>query len=864
MSERHPTSSSCLSDRRLHEFAAGGRNEDQGRADDGAAVARHLESCGDCRRRLERFRADDVLLAAIADAHQSDGAPERRHGDGRLGNAPLEIPGYDILSEVQRGGQGVVYKATQRATRRVVALKVLSRGGFASVRQHQRFEREIDLAAGLRHPRIVTVFESGISPSGDHYFAMEYIEGASLDEHVRLRRKGQTAGDTKALAQTLRLFAKICGAVHYAHQRGVIHRDLKPSNIRVDDDGEPHVLDFGLAKVSDPELVDKGSLETLTGEFVGTLAYASPEQTKGDPTLIDVRTDVYSLGVILYEMLTGQWPYRVTGSMVDVLKSIAEAEPQPPSSWYRRPAAGTAHQGSVSYKINDEIETIVLKALSKEKDRRYQSADALRADIEHYLAGEPIEAKRDSTWYVLQKTVRRHKAPFSVAAALLLLLTGFIVFVVVEKRAYAMERDETQRFAQGILKWIASIDPLKGSLASAGMVAMLDSESQKLDENPPRHAEHEASRRHMIGHAYKEYRQLNKARRELEIALRLRRENLDPPNADLADTLSDLGDVYRRLSMTDKAMGLISESMEMRAALFDPPHPALAQSLNTMAGLLRSRGNLEEAEQMYRRALEMRRTLQDQGRLDNPVLLAVSMNNVGNCLAEMGKNDEAEHHYRAALGVLQGLGFDEDSKAAMVMGLLGRCLRRLGKFDEAGGFLEQALAIKRTRLGPSNPSVAWTLHDLALLQYDVGAFDRAERFCREALAMRREAFPDGHRTTAASLGLLGRILIAQGDAEGAEQPLREALAMLQEDVGEDHHRTADGRSGLGQCLVALGRYEEAEPLLVDGFNQLKATLGPEHPDTRRALTRLVELYRAWNLPQKAEGYLAMLEEDAAP
>jgi serine/threonine protein kinase/Tfp pilus assembly protein PilF len=864
MNPRNPTSSNCLSDRQVEAFAAGRGDDGRTWTEDGLAVARHLESCAECRQRVEAYREDDALLAAIADAHGPRDDPKQvRRGPG-LGRVSPEIPGYEALSEVQRGGQGVVYKATQRATRRVVALKVLSLGGFASVRQHQRFEREIDLAAGLRHPRIVTVFESGVSPSGDHYYAMEYIEGSSLDEYVRSQRKDQAANDPKALARTLRLFAKVCDAVHYAHQRGVIHRDLKPGNIRVDPEGEPHVLDFGLAKVSDPEQVSGGSLETLTGEFLGTLAYASPEQTKGDPSLIDVRTDVYSLGVILYEMLTGQLPYQVKGPMIDVLKSIAEAEPQPPSSWYRRTADRSTGGETASYKINNEIETIVLKALSKDKDRRYQSADALRADIEHYLVGEPIEAKRDSTWYVLQKTVRRHKAPFSAAAALLLLLTGFVSFVVVEKRAYAAERDEAQGFVEDVLRLIQFSDPLKGTGASKDMIAVLDSRARQLDENPPRHAEHEASMRNVIGHAYKEYRQFEKAQRELEIALELRREVFDPPSADLADTLSSLGDVYRRQDRLDDAEALLRESLAMREALFEPPHPALAQGLNTLAALLQLRGNFQDASAMYRKALEMRRTLKEQGRLEHPQLLAASLSNLAEYLAEKGQYQEAEGYYRDAMAELEALGLHEDVKMAWVMNNLGQCLTRQKQYEEANRLLDAAMAIKQARIGPSNPSVAWTLHYQSLLKYELGAFDESERLCREALAMRREAFPGGHRDTAASLGLLGRILIAQGNAGDAEQPLREALAVLQDHVGEEHHRTADARSGLGQCLAALGRLEEAERLLVDGFDRLVATLGPEHANTRRAKRRLVELYQAWNQPEKAERYQAMVDANPAP
>lgn len=314
------------------------------------------------------------------------------------------FPGYELLEEIHQGGQGVVYKAVQQATKRTVALKVLLAGPFSSARQRHRFEREIDLVAGLEHPNIVTLYDSGVTQDDRHYFAMEYIHGTALNAYLSEK--------AFSVEETLRLFLKICVAVNYAHQHGVIHRDLKPGNICIDADGEPHVLDFGLAKVAGPDL-SSGVPVTLTGEFTGTLAYASPEQTQGDPKLIDIRSDVYSLGVILYEMLTGKSPYPVIGRIDEVMKNISEAEPRKPSTLIRR--------------IKNEVETIVLKALAKEKERRYQSAGTLSRDIEHYLAGEPIDAKRDSSWYLIHKLLRRHRVHIAVAAVLVIAI-GFAAY----------------------------------------------------------------------------------------------------------------------------------------------------------------------------------------------------------------------------------------------------------------------------------------------------------------------------------------------------------------------------------------------------------------------------------------------------
>jgi serine/threonine protein kinase len=305
------------------------------------------------------------------------------------------IDGYELTRELHRGGQGVVYQAIQKSTKKKVALKVMLEGPFASEKAKRRFDREIELIASLHHPNIISVFDTGES-HGKYWFAMDYIRGRPLDQYA--------TGKDLSIEDALRLFAKICEAVNYAHQRGVIHRDLKPGNILVDEQGEPHVLDFGLAKVAGAEAFgdSRPMLVSVTGQVVGTLPYMSPEQTRGDPSQIDIRTDVYSLGVILYEMLTGKYPYDVVGQMADVLRNIAESEPRKPSTIRRQ--------------INDEVETIVLKALAKEPGRRYQSAGHLSEDIHHFLCGEPLEAKRDSGWYLIRKAARRHRLPLGVAA----------------------------------------------------------------------------------------------------------------------------------------------------------------------------------------------------------------------------------------------------------------------------------------------------------------------------------------------------------------------------------------------------------------------------------------------------------------
>lgn len=340
------------------------------------------------------------------------------------------FPGYDVIREIHRGGQGVVYQAIQKATKRRVAIKVLHGGPFTGSAGKARFEREVQVLGQLNHPNIVRIHDSGLTTDGSCFYVMDYISGATLDEFIAKKER-------QGIDETLKLFTRICEAVNAAHLKGVIHRDLKPSNIKITPEGEPIVVDFGLAKVAVPDVTDEEHprLMSMTGQFIGSLPWASPEQAQGVPGAIDVRTDVYSLGVILYQMLTGQFPYEVAGHMRDVLDNILRAQPLRPST--------------VRRKINDEVETIVLKCLSKERDRRYQSAGELARDIRRYLSGEAIEAKRDSGWYLITKTLHRHRTATGIAAAFLILIIAFgIVMTVLWQRAVDAEKQTSTALSQ--------------------------------------------------------------------------------------------------------------------------------------------------------------------------------------------------------------------------------------------------------------------------------------------------------------------------------------------------------------------------------------------------------------------------------
>ncbi len=380
----------------------------------------HLEQCTTCAHRNRALVDAHGDMVADLQGLTISSADTRTDDGSRIGTAtplPWTLPGYDIVRELKRGGQGVVYQAVQQATKSKVAIKVLLDGIHASKSARRRFEREIEIVAQLKHPNIVAIFDSGVSPDGLPYYVMEYIRGVPLTDWVR--------GHKPPLEDALGIFSTVCQAVNFAHRRGVIHRDLKPSNIMVDTAGRPKVLDFGLARRM------AGPIETIvsvTQAVIGTLPYMSPEQTRGNPDEIDIRTDVYALGVILYELLTGHYPYPVAGQMAEVLRHITSTPPTPPSRQWTRDSGvqrGTIRRlRSGGCPIDDEVQTIVLKALAKEPDRRYQSAGEFARDVSHYLAGEAIEAKRDSGWYRLRCSVRRHRARYFMAACLTLLMAA--------------------------------------------------------------------------------------------------------------------------------------------------------------------------------------------------------------------------------------------------------------------------------------------------------------------------------------------------------------------------------------------------------------------------------------------------------
>jgi len=733
------------------------------------------------------FQDEGTLLACVREA-------------SRRGPRVPTIPGCEGLRELGRGGQGVVYLATQRSTKRRVAVKVLVDGVLASREARRRFEREIDLAASLQHPNIIRVYDSGVTEDGHAYYVMEYVEGTSLEELVR---PGITV-PRAPVAETLALFVKICGAVSHAHQRGVIHRDLKPSNIRIDTTGEPHVLDFGLAKsaLTSPRAASRPSL-SMSRQFVGSLPWSSPEQAEGALERVDVRSDVYALGVMLYQLLTGQFPYSVVGTFPAVLNNIRTAPPHPPRGLCRE--------------IDEELEAVVLMALAKEPERRYQTAGELARDLERYLRHEPLEAKRDSTWYTVRKSLRRHRLAVGAVCGFVVLAVGVAVTTsVLYGRAVRAERlaeqrrqgveaeaDKVRRTKQFLQGMFGSLEPATTRGRDPRLLQqILQGAVQRVEQELAGEPAVEAPVRATLGRTYLALGDYAAAETNLFGAVRLYRSLADPGRRsghrpddlplEMLQAISDLGQVYHEQSRFTEAEPLAREALEGFRRAAGEEDPSTLAALNNLALLLNSMGDAEQAERLYRQALDAQRRVLGEAHPD-------TISSKGN-LAQL---------------------------------LLDR-----GSYDEAAPLVEEVLALRRRQLGPNHPDTITSITNAARVAQEQNCLEEAEALYREAVDGSRRVLGDDHPRTLSAISNLAVLCQQRGRVEEAENLLREAIEQQRRTIPDDDPAAALLLNNLARVLQESGRLVEAVPLLRQAHNTVLQKYGPEHPQTLAAMNNL--------------------------
>ena len=683
---------------------------------------------------------------------------------------------YRIIRRIGRGGMGIVYEAEQDHPARRVALKLIRSGAYADEFEVRLFQREARSLARLEHPGIATLHDAGFA-DGLHYLVMELVRGEPLDVWAARADLGR--------ADRLELFLLLCEAVAYAHRRGVLHRDLKPSNVLVAEGGRPRVLDFGLARIVGTD-GDDDTIVTRTGQRQGTLPYMAPEQVLGDRRCIDARVDVYALGLLLYQLLTSRLPYDLPeDSSFEAARIIAEQPPERPS----------CHAGGIAA----DLDTILLKALEKDPERRYESVAALASDLRAFHEQRPISARPPGLLYRLRKYVARNRIPVLAAGvALTGLVAGLVVSLLALSAARASERAARleARKASVVSEFLSNIlsgaDPELEGREDVQVREVLDRATLRIDSGEVTDGEPEAAVRGMLGRSYRGLGLYTEARAHLERAYVLHQEQHDGPHPDLALGLRDLGILEHTLTNYEAAEDLLRRALEMRRELLGDEHQDTFQSRNDLGWLLHNLVRLDVAEQLFRENVRLARAEQPL----NVEWLNYQLTELGDFLVQA---DQGEVAYQI-LEEASRLEVGDPRRKARTLEILGTSLTTLGRTEEAIAVLSQSLEYRRAALG------------------------------------------EEHLDTARSLYFLGKVHSVANQLSQAEEYFRAALAIRKRRLGERHVQVFTSSHAVANVLLRLSRPREALPIMLSTIGQMEATQGPAHKDVGRAYLTLAQAH----------------------
>jgi len=807
----------------------------------------------------------DVLLASGDEARSSflqsapapDGLIANLEGilsSGTLQAGQLFAERFQLVRRLGEGGMGQVWLAEQMSpVRRQVALKLIKAGMYDEA-VVQRFQSERQSLAIMDHSAIAKVFDAGATPQGQPYFVMEFVSGLPITDYCDQRKL--------KIADRLEIFIQVCEGVQHAHQKAIIHRDLKPANILVQDvDGKPapRIIDFGLAKAITP----RGAGETVftqLGHFMGTPGYVSPEQA--DPTVqdVDTRTDVYSLGVVLYVLLAGLQPFetkqRQKQPLDELLRKLREEEPPRPStkvgadrdtSAETAAARGTEPKQLVST-LRGDLDWITMRALEKDRARRYGAPSELAADIRRYLNHEPVVARPASAGYRARKYVRRHRVAVATFVGLVLLLTAFSVLQAVQLRRITRERDRAAherdratherdratRITDFMTQMFKVSDPNEARGNTVTAREILDKASRDMETGLAKDPEVQAQMMQVMASTYLNLGLNPRAHELAQRALDARQSLLGPDDPRTFESMTQLGRVLDHEGHEPEAERLERQALAGERRIVGPDDPLTIETMSNLAWIVEAQGRFDESEKLTREVIDT--ATRKLGPESTQVLAAMS--NLGTVLWNQGRYDEAEREYRQLLDVDRRVLGPDHPGTLNTMGHLAISFQSEGRSSEAEQMYRDVLAIEQRVLGPEHPGLTGDMFNLATLLSNEGHHAEAEKLYREALTIQLRTYGPEHPRTLLSKSGLADELFKQGHIHEAEQLNRETLASMIRVIGPEHPSTLVCQTNLAEDLIGEGRYAEGEKNAREALDTITRTLGPQHPYALLALQEL--------------------------